>query len=116
MKRFLSMLLWLLLMPTLFAAVNVKLQWDAKLAGDTRTNVRIYERTGAVAPYTYTQVAEVAEPTVLATIPNVAPGTHTYIARAWNGQQESADSNAPTAIILVPPGTITNVTITIVVQ
>lgn len=119
MKRFL--LFFLLFFALSFAAtraiaaVNLKFQWDAKTAGDTRTSVRIYERTGTVAPYTYTQVAEVAEPAITVTVNNVSAGTHTYVARGWNGQQESVDSNAVTSVVLNAPSAPTTVTITIVI-
>jgi hypothetical protein len=43
-------------------------------------------------------------------------GTHYYVARSYNGQAESANSNEVTAIILGVPSAPTTVTITIVVQ
>lgn len=115
MKKLLSAILWLTLAGCAFAGVSVKLQWDAKATGDTRTSVRIYERTG-VAPYTYTLVGEVSEPATTLTLNNVAVGAHTYVARGYNGQQESTDSNSVQSVILQQPAAPTTVTITIVVQ
>ena len=93
-------------------SVNVNLAWDAKVTGDTRSSVRVYEKVGI----TYTQVAEVLEPAVVATVKNVSAGTHTYVVRAWNSQQESADSNSVQAVILQAPQAPTTVTITVVIQ
>ena len=98
------------------AAVNVRLAWDPKPAGETWTEVRCSERTGTVAPYTYTLAGTVAGGVTTVTIPNVAAGSHTYIVRSFNGQQESADSNAVTTTILSVPTSPGNVTITIVIQ
>jgi hypothetical protein len=109
------LILWLILAVRAFGQVNVKLQWDARPSGDTRISVRIYERSGS-GPYSYTQVAEVAEPVMTATLSNVASGAHTYVARGWNGQQESPDSNAVTTTVLSAPGAPTNVTIIVVIQ
>ena len=109
--RSLFVILWLLLAVTAMAA-NVNLAWDAKLPADTRTSVRIYERTG-VTPYTYTLVATALEPATTVTLPSVTQGTHTYVARGWNTQSESVDSNAVSTVILAVPGVVTNVTITI---
>jgi hypothetical protein len=105
--------LFLFALP-LNSAVNLKFQWDAKLAGDTRTHVRIYEKVTGT-PVTYTQLAEVPEPVVNVTITGVLSGTHSYVARGWNGQEESADSNVVTITVLTVPGVPTNVTITIVI-
>ena len=110
MKK-LFVILWLLFAVTAMAA-NVNLAWDSKSVGDTRTHVRIYERTG-VTPYTYTLVATAVEPATTVMLPGVTQGTHTYIARGWNGQSESLDSNAVSTVILAVPGVVTNVTITI---
>jgi hypothetical protein len=93
-------------------SVNVKLAWDVKVSGDTRTSVRVYEKIGTL----YTQVAEVPDPANVATVSNVSTGTHVYVVRAWNGQQESGDSNSVQAVILQAPAAPTTVTITVVVQ
>ncbi len=112
MKTILSAILWLALAVSAFAGVNLKLAWDPKPAGDTRTSTRIYEKVGT----TYTQVAEVQEPATTVTLTNVAIGTHTYVARAWNGQQESVDSNSVQSVILQAPQAPTTVTITVIIQ
>jgi len=112
MKKILAMALWLLLMPALWAAVNVNLSWDAMPAGQSWTQVRLYERVGTV----YTQVGQVVPPVATITLASVAVGTHYYVARSYNGQAESANSNEVTAIILGVPSAPTTVTITIVVQ
>ena len=95
--------------------MNVNLQWDAKKQGDSRTSVRIYERTGTGTPYSYGSVlADVPDPTPSTVLQNISPGSHTYIARAvtkgTNGipEQESADSNAVTIVVLAPPAIPTN--------
>ena len=110
MKK-LFVILWL--MFAVFAmAANVNLAWDAKAPADTRTSVRIYERSGA-SPYAYTLVATALEPATSVTLTGVAQGSRTYIGRGYNGQSESADSNAVSIVILAIPGVVTNVTITI---
>lgn len=111
MRKLLFALLMLFSLTSM-AAVNVKLQWDAKPTGDTRTSVRIYEHVGTA----YNQVGEVTEPAVTITLTGVATGSHSYVARAWNGQSESGNSNEVTTVILATPGAPTTVTITIVVQ
>ena len=113
MKKLFAVLTIVALLSIPLYAATVNLAWDPKPVGDTRTHVRIYERTGAVAPYTYTLVATATEPATTVAIPNVSQGTKTYIARGWNGQSESGDSNAVSTVILAVPGTVTNVIITI---
>ncbi len=78
--------------------------------------VRCYERAGAAAPYTYTLAATAPGAATTLTISNLAVGTHTYIVRSWNGQQESADSNAVSATILPVPSSPTTLTIVVTVQ
>ncbi len=82
----------------LFAAVT--LAWDPMAVSPP--NVRIYERTGQA----YSLVAEVAGTVTTATVPNVAPGVHYYIARSADGSRESADSNMVMATVAgeTPPG------------
>jgi hypothetical protein len=99
-----------------FSAVNIRLAWDIKPASETWTEVRCYERIGATAPYTYVLAGTVAGTVSTITLPNVTAGQHSYIVRAYNGQQESADSNVVTTTILSVPTAPGNVTITIVIQ
>src|SRR5512136_2901694 len=110
MKKILLGILWLILASSCFAA-SVKLAWDAAPAGESWTEVRAYEITGG----TYTRVATVAGNLTELTIPSVATGTHTYVVRAYNGQQESPDSNSVQGIILTAPKAPTSVSITIIV-
>ena len=102
--------------------MNIPLQWDAKLKGDSRTSVRIYERVGNNAPYTYNgPIADIPDPATTTMIQNPTVGTHTYVARAvtqgTNGlpTQESADSNPVTTTILSAPAVPTNFSIAAVV-
>ena len=116
MRKLVILMMWVMMCGMLMAQVNLRFQWDAKQGGDSRTAVRIYERIGAVAPFTFTQVAEVAEPATTVTVLNVLPGTHNFVARAWNGQQESGDSNMVTSVVLGAPAAPTSVVITVVIQ
>lgn len=113
LANILSLLLLLALMATPLFGATVTLAWDPKPTGDTRTHVRIYERTGAAAPFAYTLIGTAIEPATTIVLSSVPAGSHTYVARAWNGQSESADSNAVSVVILAVPGTVTNVTISI---
>ena len=112
MRKIAMFVLYMLVSFSLVAQVNVKLAWDAKAVGDTRTSVRVYERSGTV----YTQIVEATEPSSVVTLANVTTGTHYYVVRSWNGQQESGNSNEVTTVILQAPATPTTLTITIVIQ
>lgn len=112
-RRLLPSCLLLLALAAPAFGVGVNLAWDPRPASDSRTFVRIFERTGA-APYNYTQVAQVAEPATTFTLATVSPGIHVYVVHGYNGQSESPDSNAVTTIVLTVPGTITNLTATFV--
>jgi hypothetical protein len=106
-------ILWLLIAGSAFAA-TVNLAWDAMPAGQNWTQVRAYERVGAVAPFTYTLVGTSGCPGCIGvSIPNVPVGTHTYIVRSWDSQQESADSNSAQGTILSVPNPPSTITITI---
>ena len=114
MKR-LAMLLGMLLffaLPGL--AADITFVWDPAPAGQTWTKVRLYERTGTTSPYGYALKGEVAGAATTITITGVAPGAHTYIARSYDGQWESADSNtASTGAVPTTPG---NIRITVIVN
>lgn len=101
----------LLLFALTASASDVILTWDPMPAGQSWTHVRIYERTGAAAPYTYTRKAEVTGDKTTATIADVAPGVHVYVARSVNGW-ESVDSN-PSSTPDVPTAPSLTVTVTI---
>jgi len=102
-KRF-YLVLCLILFAIYAQAATVTLAWDAMPAGESWTSVRIYERTGIVAPYTYAQVASVACPGCTTAVVTVtAVGNHTYVARSYNGTIESADSNSVLVNVPAPP-------------
>lgn len=93
-------------------ALDIKLAWDPMPAGQTWTAVRIYERVGTV----YTQVGQVVPPVATVTLASVTTGTHYYVARSYNGQSESVNSNEVMVTVLTVPGAPTALTITITVQ
>ncbi len=72
---------------------TVTFTWDPMPAGQNWQQVRIYERFGSQAPYTYAKVAEVPGNQITATVQGVSAGKHTYIARSVDGW-ESDDSQA----------------------
>lgn len=114
MRKIISFLLPVLFAVSLNAAVGVKLAWDPKPVSETWTEIHCYERTGAAAPFTYTSVATAPGTATSLTVSGVSTGTHTYIVRSFNGQQESTDSNAVSVTILPVPGAPTNVTTTVI--
>jgi hypothetical protein len=73
---------------------TITLMWDAN-TGPGWTEVRIYEGTTKVA----TAVGTATSATVTCT---KAP--HTWVARSWDGLDESLDSNAVVWAPPVPPG------------
>jgi hypothetical protein len=111
MKRLLLITaLMLLAVPAM--AADVTFAWDSST--QPWEKVRIYERTGTVAPFTYTQKVEVAGNLTTATVTGVTPGVHYYIARSYIAPWESADSNVVnTGNVPNAPG---NVRITIVIN
>lgn len=113
MKRLLLGIALLMILATFACAATLNFAWDPAAAGETWSLVRIYERVGAAAPYTYTKVIEVPGTAVTASALNVPAGTHTYIARsvAPDGVTESNDSNAVTATL--KPGSPANLKFTI---
>ena len=115
MRKSLAVILWLMFAVSCMAAVNVRLAWDAKPATETWTEIRCYERS-AVAPYSYALVGTVPATVTTLTLNAVPIGTHTYVVRSFNGQQESLDSNAVTTVVLSVPNAPTTVTITVVIQ
>lgn len=83
-----TLLLLLLATPLLAADYNVNVAWDNPTS-QAWNNVRIYEKVGA----SYAMKVEVAGSALTATITNVQPGNHTYIARSYMNSVESVDSN-----------------------
>jgi hypothetical protein len=118
-RKVILLLLFFLFLSTIALSATVTLAWDPMPAGQAWTKVLIYEQIG-VAPYTYTLVGQtptVVPPTAPLTTTSFAAttGTHTYVARASNGQSESVNSNAVQGIILATPSSPTTITITITV-
>ena len=74
---------------------NITLMWDAMPAGQLWTEVRIYEGTTKVAT---------AAGTATSVMFSATKSTHTWVARSWDGVDESADSNAVVWAPPVPPG------------
>lgn len=95
MKLLRNLLIALFLMQGAALAADVKLAWDPMPADQAWEKVRIYEKVGA----TYTQKGEVAGNLTQITLTGITPGTHILIARAFQTQLESADSNTVTAVI-----------------
>ena len=80
-------------------------------AGQSWQAIRIYE----ISRTTYTKMAEVAGNVTTASLQNVMPGKHVYVARSFDGTWESADSNqiSTPPIPAVPTNLKFTVTITI---
>ncbi len=94
---------------------TVTFTWDPMPMSQSWQFVRIYERIGASAPYTYALKAEVSGAVSTATVSNVTPGIHTYIARSVD-DWESIDSNsAVTKGQPQPPGQFKK-TVTVIIQ
>jgi hypothetical protein len=95
------------------SAADVILTWNPMPAGQSWTQVRIYERTGTAGAYTYARKAEVTGDKTTATISDVVPGVHTYVARSYvTGGWESVDS-VPASTPDVPIAPSLTVTVTI---
>lgn len=113
-----AVILFLLLAvsPQLWATADVHIAWDPMPSGQAWVEVRAYELVGK--PPTPTLVGTVTTPATVSTLTlyNVPAGTHTYIVRSWNGQQESVDSNTDSATILTAPLAPGHETITIIVH
>ena len=93
MKRLLFVIALLLLAAPLLAS-DVTLAWDNP-SGQAWEKVRIYE----VVSGAYTLKAEVPGTATTATIANVQPGSHSYVARSFMAGMESANSNTATGSI-----------------
>lgn len=93
--------IWILFMVPGVAAADIPLAWD-NVSGVVWEKVRIYEKVGT----TSVLKLEVSGTATSATLPNVAVGTHIYIARAFAAGCESDDSNSVSAV--VKPATVPN--------
>lgn len=113
--RYILILTMLMLFASLATAADVTLAWDPAPADQTWDLVRIYEKNGdGTGGILYEMKAEVPGTQTQATIANVTPGVHIYVARSvaqpWG---ESSDSNeAKTPLSATPPGRL-RVTVTV---
>lgn len=90
--RKLALLFFLCIFEVGSQSHSVVLTWDPMPVGQSWKQVRIYERAvDASGGFVYTLRAEVAGDQTTATIKNVVPGPHTYVARSVDGW-ESVDS------------------------
>jgi hypothetical protein len=82
-------------------AATLTFAWDPVPPDQNWIKVRLYEKSGT----TYTLLIEVAGTATQATITNVTPGTHSFVARSFDGTWESGDSNVVvTGPVLNPLG------------
>ena len=82
-------------------AASLTFAWDPKPADQNWTKVRLYEKSGT----TYILLVEVAGTATQATVSNVMPGAHSFVARSFDGTWESGDSNVvTTGAVPNPPG------------
>jgi hypothetical protein len=105
MKRILYSLAMLLWMAASTYAATLTFAWDPMPADQNWTKVRLYEKSGT----TYTLLVEVAGTATQATVTNVTPGAHSFVARSFDtdGTWESGDSNVVvTGPVPNPPGNI----------
>jgi hypothetical protein len=101
MKRILSVTIVCLLMAASTYAATLTFAWDPKPADQNWTKVRLYEKSST----TYTLLIEVAGTAIQATVANVTPGAHSFVARSFDGTWESGDSNVVvTSPVPNPPG------------
>lgn len=101
MKRIMSAAAVLLLMAASTYAATLTLSWDPKPADQNWTKVRLYEKSGT----TYMLLVEVAGTATQATVTNVTPGAHSFVARSFDETWESGDSNVVvTGPVPNPPG------------
>jgi hypothetical protein len=101
MKRIVSAAVLLMLMSASTYAATLTFAWDPKPADQNWTKVRLYEKSGT----TYTLLIEAAGTATQATVTNVTPGAHSFVARSFDGTWESGDSNVVvTGPVPNPPG------------
>ena len=101
MKRILFVATVILLAAASTYAATLTFTWDPMPAGQDWTKVRLYEKSGT----TYTLLTEVAGTATQATVTNVIPGAHSFVARSFDGTWESGDSSAViTGPVPNPPG------------
>jgi hypothetical protein len=101
MKRILSIAAVILLAAASTYAATLTFTWDPEPSDQHWTKVRLYEKSGT----TYTLLVEVAASATQATVTNVTPGGHAFVARSFDGTWESGDSSAViTGPVPNPPG------------
>jgi hypothetical protein len=101
MKRILYVAAIFLFMAASTYAATLTFQWDQMPTDQNWTKVRLYEKSGT----TYTLLVEVAGAATQATVTNVTPGAHSFVARSFDGTWESGDSNVVvTGPVPNPPG------------
>jgi hypothetical protein len=101
MKRILSAAALILLMAASTYAATLTFAWDPKPVDQNWTKVRLYEKSGTA----YTLLIEVAGTSTQATVTNITPGSHSFVARSFDGTWESGDSNVVvTGPVPNPPG------------
>jgi hypothetical protein len=101
MKRIVSAAVLFMLMSASTYAATLTFAWDPKPVDQNWAKVRLYEKSGT----TYTLLIEVAGTATQATVTNVTPGAHSFIARSFDGTWESGDSNVvTTGPVPNPPG------------
>lgn len=90
-------------------SATINLAWDAIPATSNVTKYTLYEKgsTGS-----YTKLLEITAPATTAAVPNVAPGTHTYVVSATNVFGESGKSNEATITLAAPPSNLKFISIT----
>jgi hypothetical protein len=101
MKRILFAAAIVLLVAASTYAATLTFAWDPMPPDQNWTKVRLYEKSGT----TYTLLEEVDGTETQATVPNVIPGAHSFVARSFDGIWESGDSNVvTTGPVPNPPG------------
>jgi hypothetical protein len=121
-KSVLLAVLWIFAAVSVCLAGTINFSWDSEPAPGVGQSlwqaVRIYECPGTASSYACGPVPVVTAsqtspfnyssfPTSVSLL-NVSAGSHNYIARGWDGTNESADSNFVTTVIGVLPATPTN--------
>jgi hypothetical protein len=108
MKRVITAAVLFMLMSASTYAATLTFAWDPKPADQTWTKVRLYEKSGT----TYTLLIEVAGTAIQATVTNITPGAHSFVARSFDGTWESGDSNVvTTGPVPNPPGNFKTLTV-----
>ena len=103
LAQMLSTLVGLLIIVATAQAAQVKLAWDANTPAPE--GYRIFQRPDG-GTYNYSAPAWTGTATQC-TVSGLGPGTHYFVSRAYNGQEQSSNSNEVMAIIEAPTPTPT---------